>query len=237
MTTGTETVDEVVQRVAAWFSRRFDRLTGLATQLIDVTSLDADGHIEITDATRKRLKSVAVRFLAEDETIDGCGLIIAQSALGTEVGDLEWWVREEESRFARYSFGVVPGADRYYDYSHHEWFTRAFIDGETAVVGPYIDYLGVEAYVVTITVPAEIDGVRIGAVGNDIQVADLEAALLPELLRTPAEIALVGARGTVLFGTSSTFVSGDYVAPELDGFRSVAVGPAGAGLRIVAPAH
>ncbi len=231
----TEIVDEVIQRVDAWFSRRFDRLARLATQLIDVTALDADGHIEITEAARKRLKSVAVRYLAEDEAVDGCGLIIAQSALGTEIGDLEWWVREEESRFARYSFGVVPGADRYYDYSHHEWFTRAFVDGETAIVGPYIDYLGIEAYVVTITVPAEIDGTRIGAVGNDLQVADLEAALLPEMLRAPAEIALIGARGTVLFGTSSRFVSGDYVAPELDGFRSVAVGPAGAGLRIVVP--
>ena len=231
--TKTAVVHDVIERVDAWFSERFTRLTRLATELIQVTSLDGRGHIELTEASRKRLKSVAVRFLAGDEVIDGCGLIFAQSALGTDNGQLEWWVREEESRFARYSFGVVPGGDRYYDYSHHEWFTRAFIDGETAIVGPYIDYLGIEAYVVTITVPAEIDDVRIGAVGNDLQVADMEAALLPELLRSTTEVALVGARGTVLFGTSSKFISGDFVPPEVDGYESVAVGPDGAGLRIV----
>ncbi|UOR02690.1 cache domain-containing protein [Leucobacter allii] len=222
-----------IDRIDAWFGRRFTRLEQLGEQLLGVLRFDAAARIELTESARRRLKSVAVRYLAEDPVLDGCGLIFAHSALGTENGHLEWWVREDETRFARYSFGVVPGGDRYYDYDHHEWFTRAFDEGTAALVGPYIDYLGVEAYVVTLTVPAELDGRRIGAVGNDIQVQDLERDLLPVLLRAPAEAAVLGAHGHVLVGTSSRFLAGDHVPAETPGYRSAPVGPASAGLRIL----
>ncbi|WP_449282332.1 cache domain-containing protein [Leucobacter sp.] len=228
-----ESVRETLDRLSSWFTQHFERLQSLADELISTLRFSEDGLIEISDSTRRRLKSAAVRFLAEDETIDGCGLIFAHSALGTENGHLEWWVREDESRFARYSFGVVPGADRYYDYEHHEWFIRSFHEGTPALVGPYIDYLGVEAYVLTLTVPAEIRGTRVGAVGNDIQVADLEAALLPVLLDHPSAMALIGRHGNVIFSNSSRFLPGDYVPESLPGFRRARIDPAQAGVQLL----
>lgn len=228
-----EAVQTVVDRLSGWFTQHFERLDALADELIGNLRFSDDGLIEISDSTRRRLKSAAVRFLAEDETIDGCGLIFAHSALGTENGHLEWWVREDESRFARYSFGVVPGADRYYDYEHHEWFIRSFYDGTPALVGPYIDYLGVETYVLTLTVPAEIRGTRVGAVGNDIQVADLEAALLPVLLDHPSTAALIGRHGNVVLSNSSRFLPGDYVPDSLPGFGRARIEPAQAGVQLL----
>jgi hypothetical protein len=142
-------------------------------------------------------------------------------------------VREDESRFARYSFGVVPGADRYYDYEHHEWFIRAFHEGTPALVGPYIDYLGVEAYVLTLTVPANVAGVRVGAIGNDIQVADLEAELLPVLQRSGIEMALVGRHGNVLVGNSSQLLPGVLVPDTLEGFARKRLGPEGADVQLI----
>ncbi len=228
-----ESVQAVVDSLSNWFTQHFERLEALSEELIANLGFTDTGLIEISDSTRRRLKSAAVRFLAEDETIDGCGLIFAHSALGTENGHLEWWVREDESRFARYSFGVVPGADRYYDYEHHEWFIRSFHEGTPALVGPYIDYLGVEAYVLTLTVPAEVRGARVGAVGNDIQVEDLEAALLPVLLQHSVAMALIGRHGNVIFSNSSRFLPGDYVPDSLPGFRRAQIDPVQAGVQLL----
>lgn len=231
----TVALQETIDEVSAWFSDRFDTLETLATELIAVLDFDAERRLDLTEARRRRMKAIAVRTLAHNPAVDGCGLIFARSALGTENGHLEWWVREDETRFARYSFGVVPGGDRYYDYEHHEWFIRAFHDGAPALVGPYIDYLGVEAYVVTLTVPAVLDGVRVGAVGNDIQVVDLEAALLPVLLRSELELAIVGRHGNVIIGSSSRFLPGEYVPEDVPGCSRVRLGPESAGLTLLFP--
>ena len=218
-------VDETLDLLRGWFSERFGHLRTLADELITHLKFDSADHLDLSESTKRKLKAAAVRFLADNDAVDGCGLIFAHSALGTENGHLEWWVREDESRFARYSFGVVPGADRYYDYEQHEWFTRAFNEGAPALVGPYIDYLGVEAYVMTLTVPAEVGERRVGAVGNDMQVEDLERALMPLLLRSPVEMVLLGRHGTVLFGNTSRFLPGDWVPGTIEGFTRVPLEP------------
>lgn len=221
----TTELQQTVERVNTWFADRFDRLRRLADAMLASLDLDADRHVALPESAKRRLRSVAERYLSENAVVDGCGLIFAHSALGTENGHLEWWVREEESRFARYSFGVVPGGDRYYDYDHHEWFMRAFEEGVAALVGPYIDYLGVEEYVVTLTIPAEVGERRIGAIGNDIQVRDLESELLPELFHADRDLALIGAHGHVLVSTSSRWLPGAHVPREATGVSRIPVGP------------
>ncbi len=213
-------VAEVVDALTDWFAQRFDSLRGLSCDLISLLRFDDQGLLDLTETSRRRLKGAAVHYLADHPVIDGCGLIFAHSALGTPNGHLEWWVREDETRFARYSFGVVPGADRYYDYEQHEWFIRAFNEGVPALVGPYIDYLGVEAYVLTLTVPAEVNGVRVGAVGNDIQAEDLESELLPMLQRADRELALIGRHGNVLLSNTSRWLPGEhFTAAATEGER------------------
>ncbi|MCB1273643.1 MAG: PDC sensor domain-containing protein [Leucobacter sp.] len=220
MTGGAHTTPEqVISGLREWFDDRFSHLSNLAAGLVSALALDEAGRIELSTAARRGMKSTAAKFLAEHPIVDGCGLIFAHSTLGTEVGRLEWWVREDESRFARYSFGVVPGADRYYDYEHHEWFVRAYAEGHSAAVGPYIDYLGVEAYIVTLTVPAVVDGRRVGAVGTDLQVDDIEHHLLPILGGCDAEIAVLTRHGTVLVSNSARYLPGELVTEPVPGAR------------------
>ena len=209
-------LEDTIVLLRRWFDDSFDDLDAFAEQIIAGLSLNADDHVQYASTARKDMKATAARFLAEFPVVDGCGLIFAHSALGTKDGRLEWWVREDESRFARYSFGVAPGGDRYYDYEQHEWFTRAFEEGGNSAVGPYIDYLGVEAYVLTLAVPAVVGGRRIGAVGADIQLDDLERALLPILLRCDTEVALLSKHHSVLVSNSPNYLPGKHLpaAPE-----------------------
>lgn len=216
---GSLSADLAVSRISEWFEHRFADLRALGDELVSGLNLDSDGFLNVSSPSRKAMKSAAASFLQEHPVIDGCGLIFAHSALGTESGRLEWWVREDESRFARYSFGVVPGADRYYDYEQHEWFIRAFVEGRSAAVGPFIDYLGVEVYIVTLTIPAIVEGRRVGAVGNDIQLEDLERALLPTLLGCESEMAVLSRHGSVLVSNTSKFLTGECVQQSPEGYR------------------
>ncbi len=210
---------DTLAKLIAWFDDRFLHLNALGAGLVAELSLNEQGLLELSSAARRGMKALAERFLQDHPVVDGCGLIFAHSALGTESGRLEWWVREDESRFARYSFGVVPGADRYYDYEQHEWFIRAFHEGRSAAVGPFIDYLGVEVYIVTLTVPAVLNGVRVGAVGTDLQLEDLEQALLPTLLACKNEIVLLSRHGTVLLSNTSAFLPGERISEPAPGCR------------------
>lgn len=218
---GTVSSADTIERLASWFEDRFANLRVLANELTATLNFDSEKKLNLSASARRAMKEYAAHYLQQHPVIDGCGMIFAHSALGTEAGHLEWWVREDETRFARYSFGVVPGADRYYDYEQHEWFTRAFEEGRSAAVGPYIDYLGVEVYIVTLTVPAIVEGRRVGAVGNDMQVDDIERALLPILLACDCPVALLTRHGTVLVSNTPDFLPGELVQQPDSGYRFV----------------
>ncbi|PRI11528.1 cache domain-containing protein [Leucobacter massiliensis] len=225
--------ERVAAQVEQWLDERFAELAALTERFIGVLDLDEAGRPDPNEAARRRLRTLAVRYLAEHPVVDGCGIIFSRAALGLERGHLEWWVREDETRFASFTFGVVPGGDRFYDYEHHEWFTRAYDEGLPALVGPYYDFLGVEAYIVTLTLPAAVRGTRIGVVAADIQVADLEGAFLPVLQGAGAEMALVGSRGNVLVGNSSRLLPGTLVSEAPAGFERRLLGAEGAGIELI----
>jgi hypothetical protein len=224
---------DTLDRVRHWFVGHFDELSALSAELTAELHLDERGLLSMTEAERRRMKAISVSFLAEHAVVDGCGLIFAHSALGTEDGRLEWWVREDESRFARYSFGVVPGADRYYDYEQHEWFLRAFFEGARAAVGPYIDYLGVESYVVTLTAPAEVSGQRVGAVGNDIQLGDLEATLIPILSACDHDVVILNRHGNVLVSNTAKYLPGELISGQPEGTELSVLDPQLDSLRLL----
>jgi hypothetical protein len=235
LTRGTTSVSVTVDTLIDWFENRFTHLRALSDELSTFLTHDSTGVLTVSATVRREMKASASHYLQQHPVVDGCGLIFAHSALGTESGQLEWWVREDESRFARYSFGVVPGGDRYYDYEQHEWFIRASVEGRSAAVGPYIDYLGVEVYIVTLTVPAVVEGRRVGAVGNDIQLEDLERALLPTLLSCESDIVIVSRHGNVLVSNTSQFLPGEALREVAPGFRFIALSDVTDGMRVMVP--
>lgn len=226
-------IQHVAQTLSHWFQTRLQALQQLEQALCSELSLNKQGSVNITDKDRKLLKEHSIQYLANHPIADGCGLIFALSMLDSGRGQLEWWVREDETRFARYSFGVVPGSDRYYDYEQLDWFTKAFVEAKPALVGPYIDYLGVETYVVTVTTPAWIAGELVGAAGTDIQMSDLEEHIMPILQRSPYVAAIVTETGNVMASNSSKFLVGECVHPVPEGYHYTALSPEVFGLRLM----
>lgn len=220
----TQNFAAVCEQINSLLNNCFASLQNLAADFTKHLKIKADGTLNLDEHTGRRLKTISARYLAENKLVDGCGLTFSRQVLSADRGHLEWWVREENNRLARYSFGVVPDGERYYDYEHHEWFTQAFINGTPAIVGPYLDYLGIESYVLTLTVPATVDGNRVGAVGNDIKLDDLEQTLLPLLLTSPGQTALLGQHGNIIFSNHEDLLPGMQL-PDPDSYEYTPVGP------------
>lgn len=235
-TTDLIPTDPEIQRVAAalsaWFQSRLNAVVSLGETLCGELQLTESGTVAVSDRDRRRLKDHSFKYLAEEPVADGCGLIFALAALDSGRGQLEWWVREGETRFARYSFGVVPGSDRFYDYEQLDWFTKSFVEAKPAFVGPYIDYLGVETYVVTLTAPARVNGELVGAAGNDIQVSDLEHAIMPTLHTSQRELAVLNEHGNVVASNTSRYLVGELIHPFPDTWRQTALEPEVFGLKL-----
>ncbi|GAB3123288.1 cache domain-containing protein [Glaciibacter psychrotolerans] len=231
--TPTVTPQEISAVLSTWFHNQFDQLESLAQTLSAELDLDDAKRLRVADAARKRMRQHSAEFLRANPVADGCGLIFSRAALGSSNGQLEWWVREEDARFARYSFGVNPNGDRYYDYEQLEWFTKAYETGTQAMAGPYIDYLGVEDYIVTLTTPITVQGIRAGVAGCDIQMTELEANLVPVLRRLEADSAILNSHGSVVLGSSGRFLSGDRMTPPPSGYTTIPLEPASAGLSLL----
>lgn len=77
-----------------------------------------------------------------------------------------------------------------YDYIHAEWFEVPKSGAPFAIVGPYVDLGGTNAYTITITVPVRLGDSFLGVAGADISVDRVEG-LLRRMTRTIGLAAMV----------------------------------------------
>lgn len=223
MTTHDESL-AALESITAWFTRAFAELDEMNRDfcrlLEEATGVD-DDVTRLAKAGRDVFKERVRTYLREHPRINGAGLIFSRSARGEGKGVTEWWVRDGADGMTRYQFGVNPLGQRFYDYEKLEWFTVSVSTGRPWLAGPYIDYLGVEEYVVTLTVRSEVHGRAVGVTGLDIKVGDLERELLPLLRLAGGPALLLNPHDAVLVSSSSRFSAGDVVHDVPEGFRRV----------------
>lgn len=235
----TTEVESVTRELTEWFEATFADIESMASgysELLERDNSPDDAVVRISGDSRKGIQERALHVLRAHPIVDGAGAIFAREKIGSTKGVIEWWVRDDDGRMARYSFGVDPAEDRFYDYERLEWF-NAFVQRTRWITGPYIDYLGIEEYIVTLTVPLRVHDVLAGVVGVDIRMSDLETALMPILRRVSGNVALLNAHSSVLVGNSGRYVSGDHVAPTPDGFETTDLRLSALGLRLLHPAE
>lgn len=211
-------INNAVTEIAGWFETFYNDIEAYGHDLSGMVIFDTKTPGALTQDSRAHMKARAVQFLNEHALPDGTGAVFSRAATGSEEGILEWWARDPERGFARISFGTNPTGDRFYDYEQLEWFETAFGAKKRAIAGPYIDYLGIEEYIVTCMTPLVVNNDVVGVVGCDIRMGDLERTLMPMLLRIPGDAAILNPHRNVLVGNSGRFVSGDRVLNAPDGF-------------------
>ncbi len=229
-------LDDPVDDLARWFADTFADIGTMNrdfTEVIERDTAPGDDVARLARDAREPLGERARRFLSDHPSADGAGLVFARPSDAASPSVIEWWERGPGGELGRCTFGVDPAGARFYEYDRLEWFTRAFHDGRQWIAGPYIDYLGVEHYIVTLTVQAVAHGRPVGAAGIDIRVRDLERALMPIMRRIPGEAAVLNPHNGVLVGNSSRLLAGDRLPEIPDGFRLTDLDETGPLLRLL----
>jgi GntR family transcriptional repressor for pyruvate dehydrogenase complex len=225
-----------VQQVEQWFETAFVHLDDMNkdfSDLLEKGSSPGEDVARIARANRDGLKKRVRRYLRDDARADGAGLIFTRSSMGKGRGVIEWWERDATHTVNRYSFGVDPTVDRFYDYEKLEWFTRSFESGRRWVTGPYIDYLGVDKYVVTFTAQSSVHGRPVGVAAVDVLLDDFESQLLPILRGHAGPAALVSAHGSVLVSGTGEFTTGNLIGDLPADYTSTPIDPSGSSLRLI----
>jgi hypothetical protein len=163
------------------------------------------------------LRSLVVPVLAlENPLLIGAGLIAAPGSVQGRHVHFAWWLgpldpnplRGSSSEPSRLDLSTRGYADYLRDFRTLEWYSIPESTNQTHITGPYVDHLCTCDYILTLTMPAEIDGAMVGVVGADIQVKRLEGELLPLFYGLEEPIALVNQVGRVIVSTDPRLAVG-----------------------------
>lgn len=204
-----ETISAAAEIVSDYFSVPARALLGWVPSFADqVAALRSTGPL--TRAKLDRLvEPYALNTLALDGVpVYGAGFVAAIDLLSDAHSHLAWWQGADRRQLVLAS-QTVNKED--IDYSTLEWYRVPMTSGEPHVAGPYVDYLCSDEYSITIAVPVETDGQRIGVAGLDLLVASVEKELTPRFLTLGHQVTLINGVGRVVVSTDPRCATGDSV--------------------------
>lgn len=141
------------------------------------------------------------------EVAVGLGIILEPGTLASHPLRLEWW-QWTSGRDAPVPLEVDLHRDSvgFYDYEAADWFAVPRRTRARHVVGPYVDVHGTDRYLLTFTMPMEVDGQFLGVAGADVPVTRFESVVLGRL--GDRDAVLANDEGRVVVSTSSRWVTG-----------------------------
>ncbi len=234
MSAFTEAANEAAEAIGHWFSAVYDDLYSLA-KASDRAIRDNRGRRDaLTDKDLRAIRPAAVGFLDRHHVPEAAGIVLPTGTVDAERGSVEWWRRTGENDAQRVVFNLTPSAAGFYDFQSLEWFTDVVTTGEPTIHGPYLDYAGMDQYILTLMVPFALDGEPVGTAGCDIEVRSLETTMIPILRHIPADAALVSKRDRVIVGNSGRYLVGNRVGDLPKGALRIDIPGTSLGLSLVA---
>lgn len=222
-----------VEQVAAAFEDFFTDLSTFleaeASQLAGLAGAESESE-RILTSIHARATATLDRF----ESAAGAGPIFDASPEGQDGDCLYWWVRSAPGLYERRLMDTVAGTEKFYDFRSNPWFQQAQERRLPVLQGPYIDYLGYDAYLVTVTAPMLGAGGEFhGVFGVDLELGSLEKAFLPLLGSVLGrELVLADASARVVLSSSSRWSSGHRIDQAVPGWSVVSLAPESLGLQL-----
>ena len=130
---------------------------------------------------------------------------------------IEYWRRTDSGPVADNHHVLDPTREDFYDYQSMEFVARPRESHKLWAHGPYVDYGGVDNYILTIASPILAEGKFYGVISADILIADFESWLSP-LLAAAGETYLLNSENRVIVSNSVTFGVGDEMRAR-DGYH------------------
>lgn len=231
------TASQAAVQIAAWFDGVFGELDELSAR-ISSTLLDARGaRSRFTEADLKPVKLITAGFLARQSVVAAAGVILAPGTIDPNRGTIEWWRHDDQGITGKVVFNLTPQTGSFYDFATLPWFDNAVKNANRTLTGPYVDFGGLDQYIMTMTVPLELGADVIGMVGCDIDVRAIETVIVPILRRIPGDAALLSADQHVILGNSGRFLVGNRVRSTPENGGLIPVDSPFLGLSLVCAQH
>ncbi|MFJ9393052.1 cache domain-containing protein [Nocardioides sp. NPDC101246] len=163
-----------------------------------------------TASLRERLEPGSLEFLRNPNLIGG-GFVVAPGVLTDRRLYLVWWQGEERDFLGD---ADAPGTGEAIDYTRQPWYRTPERTGELTLVGPYVDFVCTDEYVMTTTMPVYVDGRMVGVAGADTLVETLETMLLPGLREAGA--TLVNGHGKAIVSADPQLATGSPLTTARD---------------------
>jgi hypothetical protein len=205
------------RELAAELRFLFDRIVKLLQSMGRQISTSFERPPDSRQLTSAVAASVLPSLGKLDDVVHGLGFMAEVGVLPDVEYWLEWWQRASDGTFDRdYSHQLDPARDDFYDYGSKAYLTRPKQTGKPSAMGPYIDFGGVDDYLVTVSVPVTSRGVFVGIMAADIRVASLERAVSPWLAQADGICVLLNSESRVLLSNSVRYNVGDLLADGTD---------------------
>jgi hypothetical protein len=220
------TVEDGVSTVSRVFQGIFDRIEGWRTAIEDHVST-SDGALTRAGVDSLVETIVVPEFSRHGSFTIGAGFVAAPGVIEDAPWHLAWWLGDLNTfgvgsatpSIRRLDAVEDPAAESFRDYTTLEWWRVPNDTGRRHITGPYVDYLCTDEYTLTLTEPVHRGRERIGVVGADLYVEDLENVLLPDLRMVGRSITLVNANSRVVLSTDVHLPTGALL--RLDGLSTV----------------
>ncbi|MDQ0867887.1 hypothetical protein QFZ70_000360 [Arthrobacter sp. V1I9] len=208
MTTTTPAI-KAAQEIAAWTNTLGLGVDEFAARTAALWT-NRQSPFSVAPRDVGQLVNMTKAFLETHSFIVGAGVIFSADAIENRDGVLEWWIRRGQG-IEKLEFDLTPGGERFYDYQNMPFFTSASRTGERSMWGPYVDYLGLDEYILTYTAPFQVGGKFAGVTGCDIRIRKLEEIFMPALRAIPGDAALLNGSNRVVVGNSGAYLVGERI--------------------------
>jgi DNA-binding FadR family transcriptional regulator len=147
-----------------------------------------------------------------DPVTHGLGVIAEVGVVPGHTYWLDWWHRTQTGNLERDTSHVTdPHRYDFYDYESREFIAHPRKDLLPWASGPYVDYGGVDDYLVTVSVPIVRDARFLGVAATDLLVASVEGVFAPWLAGAETPCLLLNAEDRVIVSNSVTHQVGDVI--------------------------
>jgi hypothetical protein len=196
--------------------RIFSVVTDLIDPIVEEVQQILSGGATQDDIRSRMSTTVMTRLLHVSLPVHGLGFMAAPGALLGREFSVNWWIRTPQGVVVDNRHVTQPDRDDFYDYVDKEYFIVPRTTSLPWAQGPYVDYGGVNDYIVTFSSPIIVDGRFVGVVAADMQVSALERHLAPWLAAESDECVLLNSEGRVIVSRSVGHAVGD-VLPSNSG--------------------
>ena len=210
---------------------------GNAAPVIDAVAEMVDGVFIEAQSMRRELADCFHRFDADAPTtrdvaaiqprlvtalrnggglLKGAGVVLAPGVLMDARLWIDWWALDGTGEIGPAVFDFDEDSLDFYDYTCADWYLAPRNGSRRSLVGPYVDFNGINDYIVTATVPVIVDGRFVGVAGADLSVDELERRLIVANRRFHAELVVVNASDRIVASTSPRHVVGSLLQADPD---------------------